>query len=53
MVSDPSPPDDDFTDEEMEIVRTAMTILPHIGPDATAQYIEKASAPEHRGEHEA
>lgn len=52
MVSEPNPDDDSFTDQEMEIIRTAMTILPHIGPEATTQYIEKAS--HHEGnEHEA
>lgn len=52
MVSDPNSEDDSFTEQEMEIIRTAMTILPHIGPEATTNYIEKATQAAHRGEHE-
>lgn len=46
------PTDEEFTPEEEEIIRTAMRILPHVGPDATAQYLDKASTPHEHGEHE-
>lgn len=44
--------DEPFTEAEEEIIRTALTILPHVGPEATATYIEKARTPHEKGEHE-
>lgn len=47
----PAGPDDDepFTKEEEEIIRTALSILPHLGSDATAAYLDKAT---HEGGYE-
>lgn len=46
-------PDEPFTEEEKAIIATALSILPHLGADATAQYLDKAVNHGGRPEHEA
>lgn len=41
----------EFTEEEQAIIRTALSILPHLGPDATAAYLHSAAEDDH-GKHE-
>ena len=36
------PADPPLTDAESAIVDTAISILPHLGPDATVAYLERA-----------
>lgn len=43
------PDDEPFTEEEKAIVETALSILPHLGPEATAAYLDKAT---HEGGYE-
>lgn len=50
MTKSPDPPDEEFTEEEIKIIETALTILPHLGPEATVVYLERALSalpPEH------
>lgn len=52
-MTEPEPPEDEpFTAEEEAIIRTALSILPHLGSEATASYLDRVS--HHEGnEHEA
>lgn len=47
------PSEEEFTDEEKAIITTALSILPHLGSEATAAYLDKAVNHDGEGEHEA